>query len=165
MNLFSGSPPNRTSRLYKALVETELAASVSGSFPPTLDPYLYRISATTRSGKTPAQIEEAIDAEIARVLAEPISSGELETALKQTKAQFAYSSESVTNQGFWLGYSSVVADVEWFETFLEKLEAVTVEEVHRVANAYLLSANRTVGTYLGEAKAEAAERSGQEVDA
>ena len=165
MNLFSGSPPNRTSRLYKALVETELAASVSGSLSPTLDPYLYRISATTRSGKTPVQIEEAIDAEVERILAEPISADELETALKQTKAQFAYSSESVTNQGFWLGYSSVVADIEWFETFLDRLEAVTVEEVHRVANAYLESGNRTVGHYVGQAGAASSGRSGEEVGA
>ncbi|MEJ2520889.1 MAG: hypothetical protein P8Y91_11180, partial [Desulfuromonadales bacterium] len=71
----------------------------------------------------------------------------------------------VTNQGFWLGYSSVVADVDWFEMFLDQLEAVTVEDVHRVANAYLPSANRTVGYYLGQTKAEGAERSGQEVDA
>jgi zinc protease len=150
MNLFSGSPPNRTSRLYKALVETQLAASVSGAFPPTLDPYLYRISATVRSGRSLAEIEEAVDAEVERVLQEPISAGELETAIKQAKAQFAYYSESVTNQGFWLGYSSVVADVGWFESFLEKLEAVTVDDVHRVANAYMHPNNRTVGHYRGQ---------------
>jgi zinc protease len=162
MNLFSGSPPNRTSRLYKALVETELAASVSGGLPPTLDPYLYRIAATARSGKTPGQVEEALETEIERVLKEPISAEELETAIKQTKAQFAYSSESVTNQGYWLGYSSIVADIGWFETFLSNLEAVTVDEVQRVASAYLEPRNRTVGHYLGQAGAAGPGLSGEE---
>ena len=82
------------------------------------------------------------------MLQEPISSGELNTAIKQSKAQFAYSSESVTNQGFWLGYSSVVADIEWFETFVDRLTAVTVEDVLRVANTYLPRRNRTVGHYI-----------------
>jgi len=49
MNAFSSSPPNRSSRLYRALVETGLAAGVSGSLWPMLDPYLYGISATSGS--------------------------------------------------------------------------------------------------------------------
>jgi zinc protease len=152
MNVFASSPPNRTSRLYQALVEGELAASVSGSYPPTLDPYLYRLSATVRGGRTVAEVEAALDAEIERILREPVSAAELETALKQTKAQFAYSSESVTNQGFWLGYSAIVADTDWFETFLARLEAVTVEDIQRVANAYLRQSNRTVGHYLTQGR-------------
>jgi zinc protease len=148
MNLFSGSPPNRSSRLYRALVETGLAAGVWGSLSPTLDPYLYNISATVRTGRSLEEVEEVLNAEIERVLAEPISADQLATAIKQTKAQFAYSSESVTNQGFWLGYSAVIADTEWFESFLNRLEAVSVDDVHRVANTYLLARNRTVGHYV-----------------
>ncbi len=148
MNLFSASPPNRSSRLYRALVETGLAAGVSGSMAAMLDPYLYNVTATVRTGRSLDEVQAALDAEMARVLDEPISAEQLETAIKQTKAQFAYSSESVTNQGFWLGYSAVVADTEWFERFLERVESVTVGDVHRVANTYLLPRNRTVGHYV-----------------
>ena len=35
---------------------------------------------------------------------------ELAKAIKQTRAQFAYSSESVTDQGYWLGFSGLLAD-------------------------------------------------------
>jgi zinc protease len=152
MNLFSSPPPNRTSRLYQTLVERELAASVSGAYAPTLDPYLYHLSATVRGGRTPAEIEAVLDTEIERIRCEPVSASELERAIKQTKAQFAYSSESVTNQGFWLGYSAVVADTDWFGSFLDRLESVTVEEIQRVANAYLSRSNRTVGHYLAEGR-------------
>ncbi|RPI50722.1 MAG: insulinase family protein, partial [Chloroflexi bacterium] len=150
MNLFSSSPPNRSSRLYRALVESGLAVSLSGSMPAMLDPYLYQVSATVRAGNNPSQVEEAMDREIDRVLEQPISEAELETAIKQTKAQFAYSSESVTNQGFWLGYSAIVADTGWFESFLERVEAVTVQDVQRVAQAHLRRSNRTVGHYLAQ---------------
>lgn len=148
MNLFSGPPPNRSSRLYRALVETGLAASVSGSLSPMLDPYLYSIVATVRDGRSLEEVEAALNAEMERILAGPIAAEELQTALKQSKAQFAYSSESVTNQGFWLGLSSVVADTDWFESFLDRLASVTVQDLHRAANTYLTRRNRTVGHYV-----------------
>ncbi len=148
MNLFSPAPPNRSSRLYKALVETGLAAGVSGSLPAMLDPYLYSISVTVRAGRSLGEVEEALDVELDRFLQEPISAGELHTAIKQTKAQFAYTSESDTNQGVWLGFSSIVADSGWIESFMDNIVAVTVEDVHRAAETYLPRRNRTVGHYL-----------------
>lgn len=148
MNLFAAPPPNRSSRLYRALVETGLAAGVGGGLAPMLDPYLYSISATVRAGRGADEVEAALDAEIERVLQQPITEDELATAIKQAKAQFAYSSESVTNQGYWLGYSAVVADTDWFESFLDRLESVTVEDVHRAAHSHLPRRNRTVGHYV-----------------
>jgi zinc protease len=72
----------------------------------------------------------------------------LEKAIKQTRAQFAFSSESVTDQGYWLGFSEVVANTEWFDGFLERLSAVTAEDVQRVAGSYLRPSLRNVGWYL-----------------
>jgi zinc protease len=77
-----------------------------------------------------------------------VREAELHTALKQAKAQFAYSSESVTNQGFWLGWSEIVADTSWFASFVDRLAAVTLDDLRRVAQAYLPRRNRTVGHYL-----------------
>jgi zinc protease len=160
MNLFAPAPPNRSSRLYKALVETGLAAGVSGSLPAMLDPYLYGISATARAGQGLDEVEAALNDEIDRILQQPISGDELQTAIKQAKAQFAYSSESVTNQGFWLGFSSVVADVDWFESFVDSLAAVTVADVQRVAQTHLLPRNRTVGHYLPQGSGAEANQTG-----
>ena len=154
MSLLAAGPPNRTSRLYKALVEEGLAAGVSGSLSPMIDPYLYQISATVRAGRTPGEVEEALNAEMERILSEPISKEELQTAIKQSKAQFAYSSESVTSQGFWLGYASIVADLAWYEGFLDSLAAVTIEDVTRVAHTYVRKQNRTVGRYMSQGRQE-----------
>jgi len=148
MNVFAPAPPNRSSRLYKALVEAELAAGVSGFLWPTIDPFLYTISATVRAGRTLEEVEAALDAEIDHLLAGPISQEELNTALKQASAQFAYSSESVTNQGFWLGLSAVVAEAGWSDSFVDRLASVTLSDVQRVAQEVLVRRNRTVGRYV-----------------
>ena len=61
LNMFGGGISNKTSRLYRALVESELAAAVGGGLAATIDPYLYSIQATVRPDRTPEQALEAFD--------------------------------------------------------------------------------------------------------
>jgi len=148
MTFFGGGLTNKSSRLYKALVETELATSISGTLIPTVDPFVYSLSATVRGDHTPAEVEEALEAELTRVVEEPVTEQELFKAIKQAKAQFAYSSESVTGQALWIGFSEIFADYTWSEKYVENLSAVTVDDVQRVAQKYLRRSNRTVGWYV-----------------
>jgi zinc protease len=148
MSLFGGGTANRSSRLYKALVETELAADADCGMNPTVDPYLFSFSATVREGRSLEQVEAAMMAQIERITEEPVSEQELAKAIKQTRAQFAFSSESVTDQAYWLGFSESVADVSWFETFMQRLEKVTVDDVQAAARAYLKRTQRNVGWYV-----------------
>jgi zinc protease len=147
MSLWGGGTSNRSSRLYQALVETELASDADCALTSTIDPYLFSFSATVREGRTLAEVEDALMAEIDRVMNEPVSDAELAKAIKQTRAQFAYSSESVTDQGYWLGFSEIIADISWFENFMERVLAVTVEDIQRVAQHYFKPARRNVGWY------------------
>lgn len=149
LGFFAGAGSNKSSRLYKSLVSADLAASVSGSMTPTVDPFLYRISAVARPGRTLAEIEEALDAALDQLAREPIGEGELEKAMKRAKAQFVMASESVTGQGQMIGMSEMVAgDYSWFEDTLEQLGAVTLDDMERVRQQYLRPPNRTVGWYV-----------------
>jgi zinc protease len=148
MSLWGGGGSNRSSRLYRALVETELASGVDCGMSSTVDPYLFSFSATVREGRSLAEVEAALVAQIDGTIKKSVEQSELEKAIKQTRAQFAYSSESVTDQGYWLGFSEVVADTDWFEGFLRRLAAVTAEDVQRVAGVYLRPSLRNVGWYL-----------------
>jgi zinc protease len=150
-NVFGGGgTSNKSSRLYRALVEKGLAATVSGGLNPTVDPYLYSIFCTVRQGQTPPAVEEALDVEVDRVLNAPVTADELAKAVKQARAMFAYGSESVTNQGFWLGFTEVFDTHAWFENYLARLAAVTVADVQRVAQKYLARTNRTIGYFIPE---------------
>jgi len=154
LSLFGGGTTNASSRLYRALVDTELASDVSGGLVPTHDPYLYTFGATVRQGRSPAEVEAALDAELKAIANQPPSQSEVDKAIRQAKSQFAYGSESVTNQGFWYGFSEMFADYRWFESYLDRLSQVTVDDLHRVAQIYLTKRCRTVGYYVPALKAE-----------
>ncbi len=153
LHFFSSGISNKTSRLYRALVEGELAAAVQGGLAATIDPYLYTLHVTVRPDRSPQKALEILDAEVERLLDAPIEQAELEKAIKQARALFAYSSESVTQQAFWLGFSEMFADYAWFEGYLRRLSEVTAEQTLACARKYLRRSNRTVGFYHPQGKA------------
>jgi zinc protease len=147
MNLFSGGISNKTSRLYRALVEEELAVSVTGSLQATIDPFLYGIIITVHPERGDQECINAVDIEVDRLRETPPSEEEVARAVKQARALFAYGSESITNQAFWLGFSEMFGEYDWFLTYLDRLTAVTPEEIQRVAQKYLRPQNRVRGVY------------------
>jgi zinc protease len=147
----SSSSDNKTTRLYRALVKSGLAASVSGGLSESIDPYLYTINVTLNEGHTPDEAEAVVLDEIQQVQQTGISDDELTRARKQARASFAYATESVTNQAYWLAQSAMLGDIQWFDTYLERLAAVTPADVQRVAEMYLVPARRTVGYLLPDA--------------
>ncbi len=143
-----GSIDNKTCRLYKALVETELAASVDGSMAQTIDPFMYTINVVVRDGKTPEDVVAALNREIDRLRKGDVTEAELIRAKKQARALFAYSSERVTMQAFWLAFTENVTSYTWFENYVDNLEAVTLDDVKAAAARYLRPQNRTVGYFI-----------------
>jgi len=141
----------RSSRLYRALIDGEIASSVSAGYELTVDPYLFAIDATLRNGVEPARAEAAITTEIARIQREGVPADELGRTKRQLHAQVVYSLEGVTNQGFALGFMDLVAgDAAAWETFPAALQSVTPEDVQRVASTYLVDKQRTTGWFLPE---------------
>jgi zinc protease len=148
LNMFGGGISNKTSRLYRALVESELAVSVHGSAQATIDPFMYTISLTIHPQHTPQEALQVLDEQIKRLQDEPVDADEVARAIKQARALFAYGSENITNQAFWMGYAEMFAEYGWFQSYLEKLATVTPADVQRVAQRYLQTRARVVGTYL-----------------
>jgi zinc protease len=141
----------RSSRLYRALIDGEMASSVSVGYELTLDPYLFVIDTTLRSGVEPARVEAAILTEIQRIQREGVPADELGRTKRQLHAQVVYSLEGVTNQGFALGFMDLVAgDAAGWQTFPEALQNVTADDVQRVASTYLVDKQRTTGWFLPE---------------
>jgi zinc protease len=143
----------RSSRLYRALIDGEIASSVSASFELTLDPYLFAFDATLREGVEAARAEAAIIAQIERIQREGVPDDELARTKRQLHAQVVYSLEGVTNQGFALGFMDLVArDAAAWQTFPEALQQVTSDDLQRVATHYLQDDQRTTGWFTPRAE-------------
>jgi zinc protease len=155
LNMFgSGGTTNKTSRLYRALVEGEIAVSCHGGLQATLDPYLYTVHLTVHPAHAPEDVLDAFDQEICTVLDSPVKSSTIERAIKQAKALFAYSSENISNQAFWLGYTEMFDNYDWFENYIDHLSGVTPGKVLEIAQNYLKPENRVVGFYTPQESQE-----------
>lgn len=158
LNMFGGGGiSNKTSRLYRALVERELAVGIHGGLQATIDPFLYDITATLRPDRTAEQVLGVLDDEVRRLQDGQVSSDEIARAIKQARALFAYGSENITNQGFWLGYAEMFDHYEWFVNYVPRLEQVDAAAVQRIAQKYLDPSNRVAGVYIPTGDEEEAE--------
>jgi zinc protease len=148
LNMFGGGGvSNKTSRLYRLLVETELAVSATGGLQATLDPFLYDTIMTVHPRSSAEAVLSAYDAEIRRLQETPVSAQEVARAIKQARALFAYGSENITNQAFWLGYAEMFDRYAWFTDYLERLARITAADVQQAAQEYLRAERRVVGIY------------------
>jgi len=148
LNMFGGGGiSNRTSRMYQSLVETEHVVNIYGSLQATIDPFVYSIISTVHPAKTPELALCKMDDEIKRIQDEMVTEDEVQRAVKQARALFAYGSENITNQAFWLGYADMFDRYEWFLNYINNLDSVTPAQVQKAAQEYLDPSRRVVGFY------------------
>ena len=135
----------RTSRLYKKLVEEkQIAVSVwSGDFYSKY-PNLYYIFATPRAPHTVDEVEKAIYEELEKLKTEPVSDWELQRAKNRLEADFIRSLDSNNGLARNIGYYEVLYKWQFINTIPEKRNAVTVEDIMRIAKKYFNRSNRTV---------------------
>lgn len=150
---FEGGGGGRSSRLYRALVDRRLATDAGSGLTPSIDPSLFRISATARSGVDPGAVESAIYAEIARLHDEPVSTSELDKVKRQAQAQFVYLRDGVFRRAIALGAFATVDRPETLFALVEAVARVTADDVARAARAYLVDRKRTVGWYVPDDQA------------
>jgi len=150
---FEGAIGRRSSRLYRAVVEERLASDVSSSINLSIDPTLFRIQATARTGVPLAALERRILAELEQLTRHPVGADELAKVKRQARAQFAYGQDGVFGKAVGRGLFAVVDSPEAFETLPQRIERVDANDLLRVVAAYLREQNRTIGRYMPEAGA------------
>jgi predicted Zn-dependent peptidase len=139
----------RTSRLYRSLVEQQqlaLGVDVSSTFPGDRYSNLVLLYAQTAPGHTIDEVASAVATELNRLKTEPVSPEELDQVKTQARAGLLASLAS--NQGM----ASLLPEYEaktgsWRNLFeeLKHIDAVTANDVQRVANQLFQPRNQTVG--------------------
>jgi len=139
-----------SSRLYQSLSkDKELVSSIGGGVDERIGTGGFHIRALVRPDREPAAVEAAIYEEIARIIEQPIADWELQKARNATRMGFLQGIRSAQARATLLGtYTVKFRDPGLINTRLEKINAVSREDVQRVARKYLVPTGRTVLTTL-----------------
>ena len=125
--------------------EKELVTGASSFAQETRGVGGFYISATPRRGVTTDAVETAVYEEIARLQKEPIADWELQKAKSGARRSYITSLQTSLSRANNIGqYAVYYNDPNLINTRLDKVMAVTKEDVMRVANKYLVPTNRTV---------------------
>ncbi len=138
----------RTSRLYTKLVKQDNLAVQTMAFPgfpgAKYETGLLVVGIPTK-GKTGADIEKAIDSEIERLVKDGITADELAAVKQRSRADFIRGLQGNGGMAEQLGYYQTYLG-DWHRLFDEmgRIDAVTLEDVKRVAAEIFVPNNRTV---------------------
>ncbi|MGG6293233.1 M16 family metallopeptidase [Leptolyngbya sp. AN02str] len=141
----------RTSRLYQALVEQQIALNVEvgNGFPGNRFPTIFMVYALTAPGRTVDEVAAAFNRELTRLKTEPVSAEELDRVKTQVRVSLLQLVSS--NEGM----ASLLTDYDaktgsWRNLFdeLQAVETVTAEDIQRVAQATFVPEKLTIGRLL-----------------
>lgn len=135
-----------SSRLYRALViEQGVAVSAGGFYSASgLDYGTLGFWGVPAGNATPDAVEAAIDAEIARLLADGVTEEEVDGAIQRLLRQAVFARDSLFGPARSLGVALTTGrTVEDVEAWPERIAAVTPEQVMAAARA-VLDVNRSV---------------------
>lgn len=139
----------RTSILYKELIEDKQSVlqiqNVEG-VPGTRYPGLYLSLVVPNAGVEMDSLEQSIYAEFDKVKEGEVTQEQLDRVRTNLRASIIRSLANNTGLATYF-VNTHVAQGSWKDVFnqLERYEAVTLEDIERVANTYLTKKNRTVG--------------------
>jgi predicted Zn-dependent peptidase len=138
----------RTSRLHKKLVKGDkiaVNAACFAGYPGEKYQSGMLIFAMPVKDKTGYDLEEAIYAEIDKIVAEGITANELEAVKQRTRANFIRGLSGNGGMAEQLAYYQTYTG-DWRSLFgeVEQIESVTLDDVKRVAAKIFTSSNRTV---------------------
>ena len=142
-NILGGGGSSRLNQ--KLTREKELVTNANSAAQETRGVGGFYVTATPRRGVKTEDVEAAVYEEIARLQKEPIADWELQKAKSGARRNFINGLQSSLNRANTIGqYSVYYGDPNLINTRLDKVMAVTKEDVQRVANKYLVATNRTV---------------------
>lgn len=130
-----------TSRLYRRLaVEEGLAAGIGAWYgPDAVDLATFAVSASPQPGVSVEDLQAAIEAEIAKLLAEGVTEEELASAKTLLQAGAVKARDSLSGPARALGAALTTGStIEDVESWPDRIGAVTVEQVNEAARAVLI---------------------------
>ncbi|MET0264666.1 MAG: pitrilysin family protein [Duganella sp.] len=136
----------KTSRLYKALVEQQLATQVSANSAEGFDPGLLYVFAVAAAKVEPAKLEKALLAEIDKLIKDGVSDDELQKVKNQKLVDFSRQMETINGKAQQLGnYEMFFGGYQKMFDAPAAYAKLTPADIQAVAAKYLKKSQRTIG--------------------
>jgi zinc protease len=141
-----------SSRLYQSLVyKQQIAQQASFSVDNRVEGGLLDFTAIMSEGHTAAEGEKALLAELKKIQAAPVTAAELAKAKNQLITRAFQEREQNDGKAFAIGQAIIyLGDANAVNTTIQKLQAVTIQDVQRVMKKYFTDSNRVVLYYGNE---------------
>ena len=135
-----------SSRIHERLVrEEEAAAFIGGGLDARIGPGNFNLFALPNQGIPVERIEALLEEELGRIRDQGVTPRELQKAQNQARANTIMGRQTVFSISMDLQSARFYGgDVDRVNTDLARTDAVTVEDIRRVARTYLVPDNRTV---------------------
>ncbi len=138
----------KTSRFYRAMIDTNLAISANAGKGFFHDDTLFTVNAMLAPGTTHQKAEQTLLAEIAQVQDSGVTPAEVGRAINKLLAGIAYGRDGSFAIAGQINEAIAVGDWTLYLTLLDKIKAVTPADVQRVAKAYLVEDQGTTGWFI-----------------
>jgi zinc protease len=139
--------------------EQQIAQQASFSADLNEDLGLLTVRMILASGKSPAEAEGALTAQLEKILEQVITAAELEKAKSRFLTGKLLERETNNGKASALGQAAVVyGDPDRVNTDLASLQAVTTSQIKEVLNRYLRGKKKVVIEFLPEAMKGAAQK-------
>lgn len=143
-----GSTYERSSRLYKRLIDTSLASEVFSRHDDLRDPALFIVGATVNPDVPLDDVEKALIDELDALAREQVTEQELSRAKSANRKGTILSKADPSSLAFMLGEAESKSDWHWLMEYDERFDAVTAGDIMRAAAKYFHADNRTVGRFV-----------------
>lgn len=140
----------KSSRLYREIIyEKRLALNIFAEYYGLYkNPFLFLFGATASLQSNIEDLEKAIYEEIDKLKKEPPAIKEVQKAKNQIESSFVFAQDSNFSKGLYTGIFELHGDWRLIDKYLDGMRKVSPEDVHRVANKYLIEDKKTVGILI-----------------
>lgn len=138
----------KSSRLYKKIVDKGLATSLFMYDFPFKDNGLFITYAFLTPGTDNQKVEDIILKEYSDIIKNGVDESEIMRAVAQIRATVAFSRDGSYAVASALNEAIAIGDWQFYTTFLEKIKLVTINDITRVAEKYLVEDQSTVGWFI-----------------
>ncbi|MCJ8272385.1 MAG: insulinase family protein [Psychrosphaera sp.] len=135
-----------SSRLYKGLVDAQIATDIFTYMPEAFDPNLFYIYGVAAKDVSAQKMEKAFITEINKVIKDGVTEKELQKVKNRKTVGFYRNMATINGKANTIGtYETFFGDYHELFNATEAYAKVTTDDIQRVTKTYLKKSNRTVG--------------------